>query len=250
MRILVMASGSKGNAIFVETDGKRFLVDAGISASRIKNSLASVGVAPTELDGLLLTHEHRDHAAGLSVLVKRYRLRVFARRKTLLGLREELPDEVCTVIDDGFTLGGVRVKAFSAMHDAADPVGFTLTGSEKIAVATDLGFVTNSVQTAIEGADALIIEANHDVASLKSGSYPWRLKQRILSNRGHLSNSDAAWAVARMKKTPKEVILAHLSEENNRPELARTAVETVLKRQGIALSLSVASQNEPLYKII
>ena len=130
-------------------------------------------------------------------------------------------------------LGSVAVKSFSTLHDAASPVGYAVCGSEKCALATDLGFLTNDVMAAIEGSDVLILEANHDRELLQSGSYPWRLKQRILSNRGHLSNSAAAWALVRLKKRPRAVFLAHMSQENNRPELVEETVRTILAQQNV-----------------
>ncbi|MBQ1469637.1 MAG: MBL fold metallo-hydrolase, partial [Schwartzia sp.] len=152
------------------------------------------------------------------------------------------------VIHDEMKLGPLTVKAFSTLHDAADPVGYSFYGANsKCTLATDLGFITSSVQSAIDGSDVLVLETNHDPAMLKRGSYPWPLKQRILSNRGHLANEEAAWALVHMKKRPKKLFLAHLSEENNRPELAKETVERVLREQGAAsptMEITVARQND------
>lgn len=245
MRVSVLASGSKGNAVYVEMDGARFLIDAGISATRIKKGLAARGVDAAELDGILITHEHRDHIAGLTTLSKWYHLPIFSRRATFehMSCRTQLPADCLNPITDGLRVAGVQVTSFSISHDAADPVGYRITGSGCCTLATDLGFVTSSVQAAIEGADTLILEANHDPEVLRNGTYPWSLKRRILSNRGHLANADAAWALARMRKKPAQVFLAHLSEENNRPEIARQTVDDILRQQGIQLNIQVAGSN-------
>ena len=252
MRVSVLASGSKGNAIFVELDGVRLLVDAGISATRIKRGLMEQGVDAGTLDGILVTHEHTDHVNGLPMLSKWYHLPIFTRSGTMehMVCREKIPMECFHAIEEGFQLGGVRIVSFNIPHDAADPVGYRIEGSETCVVATDLGFVTSSVQAALEGADVMVLEANHDPGMLRQGSYPWPLKRRILSNRGHLANSDAAWALVRLNRRPRQVFLAHLSEENNRPELAQETVQSILARQGVEISLAMASQYEPVSLVV
>ena len=246
MQVSVLASGSKGNAVYVEMDGTRLLIDAGISATKIKKGLAAEGVDAASLDGVLVTHEHRDHIAGLTTLSKWYHLPIFTRQGTIenMSCRSVVPADCFHPITGSFELNGIRVEPFNISHDAADPVGYRICGSRCCTLATDLGFVTSSVQAAIDGADVLVLEANHDPDVLKNGAYPWSLKRRILSNRGHLANSDAAWALVRMKKRPAKVFLAHLSEENNRPELARETVQDILDRQGVQLDLMVTSQSE------
>ena len=248
MQVVVLASGSKGNAVMVEMDGAKLLIDAGISATRIKKGLASFGTAPEELSGVLITHEHRDHIAGLATLSKWYHLPIFARRGTLAALScaAKVPRELLNPVEEEFVLGGLKVESFATSHDAAESVGWRIGGSERFVLATDLGFVTSNVQQALEGADILMLEANYDPGMLEKGPYPWHLKRRIMSNRGHLSNSDAAWALARLKRRPGQVILAHLSEENNRPGIAEETVRKILHRQGMEVPLAVASQTEPL----
>ena len=246
MQVRILASGSKGNAVFVEMDGTRLLLDAGISATKIKKGLLGIGVEPSSLDGVLITHEHRDHVAGLPTLCKWYHLPIFTRPGTIEHMKERaaIPAECFCPIGEAFAINGLNIESFNISHDAAEPVGFRLKGHKNVTLATDLGFVTSSVQAAIEGADVLILESNHDPEVLKQGSYPWPLKRRILSNRGHLANSDAAWALIRMQKRPEKVFLAHLSEENNRPELAANTVQGILERQGVNIDLTVASQTE------
>ncbi|MBQ1613633.1 MAG: MBL fold metallo-hydrolase [Selenomonas sp.] len=246
MQVRILASGSKGNAVFVEMDGTKLLIDAGISATKIKKGLASFGVEASDLDGVLITHEHRDHVAGLVTLCKWYHLPIYTRSGTIANMKERssIPAECFCPIGERFSVKGLQVEAFNIPHDAAEPVGYRLWGRKNVTIATDLGFVTSSVQAALEGADVLILESNHDPEVLKQGAYPWPLKRRILSNRGHLANSDAAWALIRMQKRPEKVFLAHLSEENNRPELAETTVQSILEGQGLNLDLTVASQTE------
>jgi metallo-beta-lactamase family protein len=222
----------------VELDGVRLLIDAGISASRIVKALRTSGVQPQDIDAVLITHEHIDHVRGLKTLAKQYHLPILATKGTLSGIEgaSAFQTEMQT-ISGGFTVNGVAVRPFPISHDAAEPCGFRITGSACCTIATDLGVVTDAVQDAMEGADVLVLEANHDADLLRQGGYPWPLKRRILSNRGHLANGDAAWALTRMKKPPRKVYLAHLSEENNRPVLARDTVTRILASRGLVFDI-------------
>lgn len=238
MQVSVLASGSKGNSIFVEAGGTKLLVDAGISARRIRQSLAEIDVHVGDLDGILITHEHRDHINGLKTLTKQYRLPIYTRMETLQAMfcSKEIPQEYWRPVQEDFHIGAASVRAFNISHDAADPVGYMIhAAGKKCTVATDLGFVTSTVQAAIDHSDLLVLEANHDPDLLQKGSYPWMLKKRILSNRGHLSNNDAAWALVRMQSQRTQVLLAHLSEENNRPEIARDTICQIALQQGCDL---------------
>ena len=238
LQVSILASGSKGNSVYVELDGVRLLVDAGISAARITKGLRARGIEPQSLDAVLVTHEHIDHVRGLKTLAKQYHLPILATRGTLAGIDggAAFEDDMRS-ISDAFMIGNVTVQPFATSHDAAEPCGFRIKGSHCCTVATDLGVVTDTVQDAMEGADVLVLEANHDADLLRQGSYPWPLKRRILSNRGHLANGDAAWALTRMKKHPRKVYLAHLSEENNRPALARDTVHDILASCGMTLDI-------------
>ena len=243
MQVHVLASGSTGNAIVLDFDGTRLLVDAGISARRIKNGLAEIGLQPEELDGVFLTHEHRDHVNGLATLTKKYRMPVYATSKTWENMfcRAAIPDECCRMLSETVSLGGVNARPFAISHDAAAPVGYSFyTKDFKCTVATDLGFVTEGVRAALDYSDLLVLESNHDVEMLQQGAYPLHLKRRILSNRGHLSNVDAGWAIARMaKKETTDVLLAHLSQENNCQELAAKTVAGIVCEQGFCLESQV-----------
>ena len=238
LQVSILASGSKGNSVYVELDGVRLLIDAGISAARITKSLRERGIDPQSLNAVLVTHEHIDHVRGLRTLAKQYHLPIFATRGTFSGIDDSaaFQTDMQSIAGD-FSIGDVAIRPFAVSHDAADPCGFRIEGEFCCTIATDLGTVTDTVQDAIEGADVLILEANHDADMLRQGGYPWPLKRRILSNRGHLANEDAAWALTRMKKRPHKVYLAHLSEENNRPVLARDTVIGILASRGVALDI-------------
>lgn len=238
MQVSILASGSKGNAVYVELDGVRLLVDAGISAARIAKRLGDRGVSVQSIDAVLVTHEHIDHVRGLKTLAKQYHLPILATQGTLSWIEGGAAfAEDMQRITGAFIVGGLRIQPFDIPHDAAEPCGFRIEGSHCCTIATDLGVVTDTVQDAMEGADVLVIEANHDTDLLRQGGYPWPLKRRILSNRGHLANGDAAWALTRMKKRPHKVYLAHLSEENNRPALACDTVNEILASRGITLDV-------------
>ena len=248
MIVSVLASGSKGNAIFVEMDGARVLIDAGIGVRRVGRALSSLSASLDSLDAIFITHEHSDHVAGLRTLLRHTDAPVYTRPGTLRAITEsggDLPAERLFAIHDAVDIGPLRVSAFGIPHDAADPVGYEITGSRKCTVATDLGFVTDEVRSAMEGSDVLVFEANHDLAMLRKGPYPWPLKQRILGNRGHLANDEAGRALARLRTRPQKIILAHLSETNNRPAIAEETVSQMLAGSGVsALPLAVALQDE------
>ena len=245
-RICVLYSGSTGNATLVETPTVSFLIDAGKNVKALGAALRSVGSDLSRISAVFVTHEHSDHIAGLRTLTKWYQLPVYSRRATLAQLPPEIPEALRREAAGAFRIAGVQIMPFSIPHDAADPVGYRITGTRQVTTCTDLGFVTSSVQAALDGTDVLVLEANHDPAVLKEGRYPWPLKRRILGTRGHLANADAAWAIARLQRPPQQVFLAHLSAENNRPELARETVATILARQGIDVPLAVASQEQPV----
>ena len=251
MRISVFASGSSGNCALFSSEGTNILIDAGISARRICAFLSGEGLAPGDLDGILITHEHSDHVSGLPTLLRRCPLRVLAPGMAAERLRAALPgcgeyiEEIAP--GEGFALGGAYVSAFATMHDAAGSVGYRLDADGAFGVCTDLGCVTDEVLDCLMGVDAALIEANHDVDMLRRGPYPAYLKRRILSDRGHLSNDDCArLAVALSAGGAERLILGHLSRHNNTPDAAYAAVSSALSGSSARCELLVAPPLGPL----
>ena len=250
LEVRTLASGSSGNCLLVRGGGTSVLVDAGISCRRIVNALRELGVEPGELAGVLITHEHADHIAGLATLTKQYRLPVYASRGTGWELcrRIAFVEEVLRPFEPGeaFQAGALEAASFPTPHDAAQSVGYVLShGEKRAAVATDLGHVTPEVAQAVRGADLLVCEANHDVEWLQSGPYPYPLKARILGDRGHLSNeagAELAWTA--VESGARTVVLAHLSHENNTPARALEVVGGILARRGAAAVLEAAPRSE------
>ncbi len=256
-----LASGSSGNCAVVSCGDTHLLVDAGISARRITVALKSLGIAPKELGGVLITHEHSDHISGLATLVKQLGLPVYATTPTLeqLCCRVPLLEYSCRAFapGDGFPVGAFWVGSFSTSHDAACSVGYTMVGDGcKAVTATDLGRLTPEVLHAVQGCDLLVCEANHDEDWLRSGPYPYYLKRRILGDRGHLSNEmGAELAALAAEGGVRTVVLAHLSAENNTPARARAVAAKRLTASGIDperdLTLVVAPRKEcgPVFQL-
>lgn len=236
MQIHIIASGSKGNAIFFDFGSARILVDAGISCRRIEQGLAGIGMKAGDLDAVLITHEHTDHINGLDVLIRRHKIPVYTRPGTWQAIEcsKEFPQECRRALNGHLNLKGVDIKPFRISHDAADPVGFSFHCQKtKCVVATDLGVVTNSVADELAMTDYMILESNHDVTMLRNGPYPPFLKQRIRSSVGHLSNHDAAHVLGSIPCKPgMQVFLAHLSQQNNHPDIAEKTVSDYLSDQG------------------
>ena len=244
-------SGSSGNATYVRIQDTRLLVDAGVSGARIAAELKKLDVAPDMLDALLVTHEHADHIAGIGVLSRRYHLPVYATQGTweaMAGKVGAIDPANRRVIPAGqdFYLNQVEVTPFPIPHDAAEPVGYAFAAQGiKVAVATDLGHLSDSWMDPLEGGDLLLLESNHDVEMLKAGRYPYELKRRILGRKGHLSNEDAARAAQELAaRGVKRILLGHLSRENNFPELAYRTVAQCLEQAGTWVSaLEVARRD-------
>lgn len=235
MRVCTIASGSAGNCTYVGGGGVHVLIDAGVSCRRITLALKELGLTPEDLSAILITHEHSDHISGLATLTKKCAVPLYAAGPTLDRLGEKLPlgpGWLCPLAPgQRLTLGEMTVTPFATSHDAAASQGYRLAADGRaMALATDLGYVSEEVCRGVAGTDLLICETNHDVAWLRSGPYPYYLQERILGDRGHLSNEAgaelAAWAAAQGTQT---LILAHLSRENNTPARARQVVESKLR---------------------
>ncbi|MDH3283563.1 MAG: MBL fold metallo-hydrolase [Acidobacteriota bacterium] len=252
LELVVLGSGSRGNATLVRGAGAAILIDAGISARQIAARLEGVGQSPGRLDAILLTHEHGDHVAGLAGLTRRFPTTVFANAATLAAVDGRLGDRTtCETFECGklFSIGPFDVRAFQVPHDAADPVGFVIeTRGRRFGFATDLGHVTDSISEELSDCDALVFEANHDREMLRDGPYPWFTKQRVASELGHLSNEHAAAELTRIvSERTSQLVLAHLSATNNDPGLACATVAGALRSAGPgAPSVVAASQSEPL----
>lgn len=253
MRIAVLGSGSRGNATLVVAGRTRLLVDAGFSGRDLEGRLVRVGVTPDELAAILITHEHADHTRGMGVLARRWRLPVYLTRVTHRAVSRTLrgtEDVRYYRATEPFLIGDVEVRPFLTAHDAADPVAVCLRDTRsghKLGLATDLGRPTAAVRHALSGCDVLLLEANHDEVLLRTGPYPWSVKQRIASSHGHLSNQAAALLAADLWHPGlAAVVLAHLSDACNEPRYARAAVAEQLGRVGFRGPLLVAGQDEPL----
>lgn len=235
MKVCLLASGSQGNALLVCSGRSRLLIDAGLSARELCRRLAEVGVAPESLDAILVTHEHIDHVRGLGALSRRRPLPVYVHHAAAAVLADQQRPAALHEFASGaeLTIGDCCVRAFAVTHDAAAPVGFTVSGpSGKLGIATDLGLATRLVAEALRDCRCLILEANHDEAMLRDGPYPWPLKQRIKGSHGHLSNRASAGLLAQLCWDGLEaVFLAHMSETNNHPELAAASARDALASQ-------------------
>ncbi len=225
MEIVALASGSKGNSLFIKSGKTAVLIDVGLSAREIERRMAMVGVSPSELSGIVVSHEHNDHLRGVGPLARRFDLPVYITERTYRVAEESLgplSELVCIDPDTPFEIGALWFSPFLISHDAVEPLGFSLTdGRMKVGIATDLGVVTHLVRENMRGAHVAIVESNHDPDMLMEGPYPWDLKQRIKGRKGHLSNPTATQFVQALFHTDLErVVLAHLSEINNTPEMA------------------------------
>lgn len=234
----------------------KILVDAGLPARHIETALASVEADPDDLDAILVTHEHSDHVKGIGPLARRYDIPVYVNQRTWEALQPGIGNTSKMTVDvfktgSAFTLGDVEVLPFKTPHDSVESVGFRIdTGRGVISICTDLGEMDETVFEGIRGSDIVYLEANYDEHMLLSGSYPWRLKQRIKGERGHLSNEISASAACRLVGSgTTRIVLSHLSRENNFPELAELTVTQGLRQWGVEvggdLELSVAPRHCP-----
>jgi len=252
MRFCVLGSGSRGNCTFIESGTTRLLIDAGFSGKEVARRMALIERHPEQLSAILLTHEHQDHLAGVGVLSRRFNLPVYAnpatyqaaegRLKKLFALREFSTGK-------RFSLEGLEIHPFSTSHDTADPVGFVVAAKKcRLGYCTDTGRVTKLMEHLLGCCQGLILEANHDPVMLRDGPYPFPLKQRVQSNMGHLANGEALSFVQRLGgECLRTLVLAHLSETNNHPDLVREEVASCLRPSESSRHPEVylATQDEP-----
>jgi phosphoribosyl 1,2-cyclic phosphodiesterase len=251
VRLVPLASGSKGNAALLEFGSTRLLLDAGLSAKRLAVRLGEVGVEPRDISAVLLSHEHEDHTRGAELFSRRHGTPVACCWQTLEAMDRSpahFTEWMSFNSGETFDVGDVKVLPFPVPHDAAKPVGFVIEGEGmRVGMVTDLGHATTLVLERLRGCEVLMIESNHDNQMLMDGPYPWHLKQRVSGRLGHLSNREAAEMLRHTAaENCRAVVLTHLSEKNNTPALARQAAANVLASNGNGrVEMRVASQIKP-----
>lgn len=255
LKFCSLYSGSTGNSLFVQNNDTNILIDAGVSCKKIIEALASINVSINDIDAILITHEHTDHIKSLDALSSKYSIPVYANERTWKAMEKQvtrISNENRNIFEasEKFNVKDIEVLPFSIPHDAADPCGFNIFGSnQKISIATDIGHIDSNIFKKLENSSFVLLESNYDPEILKCCSYPYKLKQRILGPNGHLPNNEAGITISRLIDTGlKQVMLGHLSKENNFPELAqKTVLEELYSRNYTENSvlLSVASRFEP-----
>lgn len=244
-----LASGSKGNCIYVGTKNTKVLVDAGISTKSIKERLGEINVDIGEIQAILISHEHSDHIAGLKVLALKHNIPIIANQLTAKAICDYLhatPKFKIFMTGETFEFGDIEIHPFSVQHDAADPVAFTLRFDNlKVGICTDLGFVTSLVAKQLERCNLLYVEANHKPEMVHASNRPMIYKQRVLGRTGHLSNEACGELVSQIAHQDlKQVYLAHLSGECNNPDVAHQTVDSILRASGFEIPISIAHQEK------
>ncbi len=236
----ILASGSTGNALYVESDEHSFLVDAGLSGKQMEGLFQQIDRELSKLSAIFVTHEHIDHIKGIGVLARKYKLPVYANEKTWKAMENSVGaiptgQKFVFNMESVKSFGSIDIESFGVSHDAAQPMFYTFHHSgKKLVLITDTGYVSDRMKGTISNADVYIFESNHDVQMLRMGRYPWNIKRRILSDVGHVSNEDAAIAMSEViGDRTKRVYLAHLSQDNNMKDLARMSVAQTLESRGI-----------------
>ncbi|KMT21877.1 MBL fold metallo-hydrolase [Clostridium cylindrosporum] len=256
MQFCSLYSGSSGNCLYVASENTKILIDAGLSGKRIESALKDRDINPNEIKGIVVTHEHSDHTKGVGILSRRFNIPIFANTNTWKAMYPSLgkiSDENIKVFGSykSFEIGDIVVNPFPIPHDAVEPCGYSfIKGNKKITIATDIGYVTDAIRWNMKDSDLMLLESNHDVDMLKVGPYPYELKRRVLSDRGHLSNENAGKAILEVLSSKiKNILLGHLSDTNNYPCLAHETVTSVLKMEGVNpgkdFTLDVATRDEP-----
>lgn len=258
LKLCSISSGSSGNCIYVGSDNTNVLVDAGISGKRIENGLQSIEVDPKSLDAIFVTHEHTDHIQGLGVMARRYQIPIYTTVETMNAIVHtknvgKIPETLFQPIeaDDKVVIKDLTINPFSISHDASNPLAYTFTSAgHKIGIATDLGMYDEYIIKHLSNSEILLLESNHDVNMLQVGSYPYILKRRILGNKGHLSNDNTGKLLCKLlHEKLKYIFLAHLSKDNNYPELAYETVKYELEQSDSPFksncNLMVAKREEP-----
>lgn len=232
MKIAVLSSGSKGNSTLIETQNTKILIDLGVTKSYVEEKLDEIDVKPKEIEAILITHTHVDHIQGLKVFLKKYHPKIYVNEKILELLHEYLGDFDYELFDkDETIIGDLKINVIKTSHDVEGSVGFVISSDNKSVVyITDTGYINNKYFELLSNRNLYVLESNHDVEMLMNGTYPYQLKRRILGNKGHLSNDDAAYYLSEfIGNNTKTVVLAHLSDDNNTPNQAKETVSNTLK---------------------
>ena len=235
----MLASSSSGNSTFIRTERTRILVDAGLSKRDLMMRLEAIGECSDDLDAILISHEHSDHTSGLVSIARQFNAPIYITRLTAPAIPwgEYTPKLDCFQAGTTFTVGDIDIDSFTIPHDAIDPVGFCFrTHGIKIGLVTDLGYMPDSIKFHLRGVDLLMLESNHDLEMLKVGPYPWSVKQRVMGRKGHLSNEVVSDFIRRdLDSSVSTLVLGHLSEHNNHPEIVRVTAGRALDSSGRAL---------------
>lgn len=254
LRTSVLSSGSKGNANLIFTDNTYLLLDAGLSAKKLFVAMEEIAIDPRKLNGIIISHEHSDHVKGAGILSRKLNIPIYLSQQTYSSCVQKIgklnQSPIFFNVGDEFSIRDIKVTSFASSHDAIDSSNFLFeqldNNKQKLAIATDLGFATKLLMEKIKEATTLILESNHDEVVLLTGSYPWELKQRVKSSRGHLSNKQAVAIVSQMIHNRLDnLVLAHLSEENNTPELALKEMSDFLNEIKSEVKLFIADQYKP-----
>lgn len=254
LSVCLLASGSRGNAVYVSNGSSAVLIDAGLSGIELQRRMTERNIDPESLDAIIVSHEHTDHIAAVGVLSRRFKLPVYITPGTLAASEKKLGklDRIVHFDCGGsFKVNSLTLHPFSISHDAQDPSGLTILHKDtKVGIATDLGVATSLVKTHLSGCHLVVLEANHDPQMLMQGDYPWPLKQRIKGRTGHLSNNDSRNLVTDiMHDDLSHIVLAHLSEENNTPEKAMTTVGQAVNNTRTRLTLAVQEKSTPVIHV-
>ena len=246
MRLCSIASGSSGNCIYVGSEEAHVLVDVGISGKSIEKGLNSLDLTGKDVDGIVITHEHSDHIKGAGIISRKYDIPIFANVKTWCAMKDKLGDIKDSNMkvfenDRSYSLEDLIIRPFSISHDASDAVGYNFYAeNEKMSIATDIGMITDNIRRHLYKSKLVVLESNYDPNMLMMGSYPYSLKKRVMSDTGHLSNEDAAkFCIDLVKEGTERILLAHLSKENNFPELAYETSKSILAQNDIIIGQDI-----------
>lgn len=247
MKTCVLASGSKGNSTFVSTSSTNVLIDLGTSSLYVEKKLKEIDIDPKEIDAIILTHTHVDHTNGIRVFTKKYNTKLYLTKIMYEELSQLFPIYNYEIIDNDFVINDIDVNIIKTSHDAPDSNGYILNNNKKSVVyITDTGYINSKSFEKLSNRNIYIFESNHDVKMLMEGHYPYNIKQRILGDRGHLSNKDSAYYLSKfIGNDTKTIVLAHISQDNNNPELALQTLKQKLIEEEISFNhILIATQNE------